>query len=51
MMSNPDMLRQMLDNPLIQSLTSNPEFLRNVMMNNPQMQQLVEVKKKFLFKS
>lgn len=42
MLSNPDYLRQALDNPLVQSLTSNPEFLRTIMMNNPQMQQLVE---------
>jgi ubiquilin len=42
-MSNPDMMRQMLDNPMIQSLMSNPDVIRDLMMSNPQMQNLVEV--------
>lgn len=41
-MSNPDMLRQMLDNPMIQSLMSNPDVIRELMMSNPQMQTLME---------
>ena len=47
-MSNPDMMRQMLDNPMIQSLMSNPDVIRDLMMSNPQMQNLVEVL--FVFK-
>lgn len=42
MMSNPDMMRQMLDNPMVQSLMSNPDIIREMMMSNPQMQSLVE---------
>ena len=42
MMSNPDMMRQMLDNPMVQSLMSNPDVIREMMMSNPQMQSLVE---------
>lgn len=42
MMSNPDMMRQMLDNPMVQSLISNPDVIREMMMSNPQMQTLVE---------
>ena len=42
-MSNPDMMRQMLDNPMIQSLMSNPDVIRELMMSNPQMQSLIEV--------
>lgn len=41
-MSNPDMLRQMLDNPMVQSLMSNPDVIRELMMSNPQMQSLME---------
>ncbi len=43
MMQNPDMMRQMLDNPMVQSLMSNPDIIREFMMSNPQMQSLVEV--------
>lgn len=43
MMSNPEMLQQALDNPLVQSITSNPDLMRSVMMSNPEMQNLVEV--------
>ena len=43
MMQNPEMLQQALDNPLVQSITSNPEMMQSIMMQNPQMQQLVEV--------
>jgi ubiquilin len=41
-MANPEMMRQMLDNPMIQSLMSNPDVIRELMMSNPQMQNLVE---------
>jgi ubiquilin len=41
-MSNPDLLRQMLDNPMVQSLMSNPDIIRELMMSNPQMQSLME---------
>ena len=41
-MSNPDMMRQMLDNPMVQSLMSNPDVIRELMMSNPQMQSLLE---------
>lgn len=42
MMSNPDMMRQMLDNPLVQQMMRNPEYMRNILTSNPQMQQLME---------
>lgn len=41
-MSNPNLMRQMLDNPLVQSLMSNPDVIREMMMSNPQMQSLIE---------
>lgn len=41
-LNNPELLRQALDNPLVQSMTSNPELMRSIMMSNPEMQQLME---------
>ncbi len=41
-MSNPNLMRQMLDNPMVQSLMSNPDIIREMMMSNPQMQSLIE---------
>lgn len=42
MMNNPDMLRQMMDNPMVQSLMSNPEVMRQMITSNPQMRELME---------
>merc|ERR1712215_197103 len=42
LMSNPDMLRQVLDNPLTQSLMSNPDVIRQMLESNPQMQEVME---------
>ncbi|XP_057308497.1 ubiquilin-1-like [Hydractinia symbiolongicarpus] len=42
MLNNPEMLRQALDNPLIQNITSNPDLMRSVMTSNPEMQNLME---------
>lgn len=41
-MSDPQTLRQMLDNPMVQSIMSNPDLIRDIMMSNPQMQTLME---------
>ena len=43
MMSNPEMLRQMMDNPMVQSLMSNPDVMRQMITSNPQMRELMEV--------
>lgn len=40
--TNPDLLRQLMDNPMTQMLMNNPDHLRQLIMNNPQMQQLME---------
>ena len=42
LMSNPEMIRQMMDNPMVQSIMSNPEYIRMMFTSNPQMQQLME---------
>ena len=50
MLSNPDMFRQMMDNPFVQQLMNNPEYLRSVLTTNPQMQQLMEASYTYLIK-
>lgn len=42
MMSNPEMVRQMMENPMVQSLMSNPDYVRTLLTSNPQMQELME---------
>jgi len=43
LLSNPDMLRQVLDSPLVQNIMSNPDIIRSMLSANPQIQQLMEV--------
>ncbi|XP_046611749.1 ubiquilin-1 [Neodiprion virginianus] len=42
LLSSPDMMRQVLDNPLVQSLMNDPENMRNLVTSNPQMQELMQ---------
>jgi len=42
-MSNPEMLQQMMDSPMMRSILNNPETFQSMLTNNPQMQQLMEV--------
>lgn len=42
MTQNPELIRQTLDNPYVQSLMSNPELMQQIMMGNPQLRQLME---------
>lgn len=48
-MSNPAQLRQLMDSPMVQSITSNPDLLRSLLLSNPQMRDLMEVKFFFVF--
>ncbi|XP_022252412.1 ubiquilin-1-like isoform X2 [Limulus polyphemus] len=41
-LSNPDMMRQLMENPMVQSMMNNPEYMRQLITSNPQMQQLME---------
>lgn len=41
-MSNPDMMRTVLDNPLVQQMMSNPDVMRGIITSNPQMQELMQ---------
>ncbi|CAF1112266.1 unnamed protein product [Adineta ricciae] len=42
MMNNPTQLRQLMDSPVIQSITSNPDLLRSLMLSNPQIRDLMD---------
>lgn len=42
-LNNPEMMRQIMDNPFVQQLMNNPEYMRAIITSNPQMQQLMEV--------
>nr|CAD7447070.1 unnamed protein product [Timema bartmani] len=42
-LGNPDMMRQILDNPLVQRLMNDPDNMRQLITSNPQMQELMEV--------
>ncbi|KAJ8549211.1 hypothetical protein K7X08_032918 [Anisodus acutangulus] len=39
---NPDMMRDMLNMPVVQNLMNNPETIRNMIMNNPQMREIMD---------
>ncbi|CAK1542118.1 unnamed protein product [Leptosia nina] len=41
LLSNPEMLRQVLDNPLVQQMMNDPENMRSLITSNPQMQDLM----------
>ncbi|XP_051262669.1 ubiquilin-1 [Dicentrarchus labrax] len=42
LMSNPQMLTQIMGNPLVQNVMSNPDLMRQMFAGNPQMQQLMQ---------
>ncbi|NXO01267.1 UBQL1 protein, partial [Rhinopomastus cyanomelas] len=42
LMSDPEMLFQILENPFVQSMLSYPDLMRQLIMSNPQMQQLIQ---------
>ena len=48
-MGNPDMMRQMMDNPMVQNLMSNPDVMRQMITSNPQMRELMEVNEHIVF--
>jgi len=41
-MQNPEMMRQMMDSPMMQSLLNNPDLLRSMLTSNPQMRELMD---------
>lgn len=41
-MSNPNMMREMMNTPAIQNLLNNPEIMRSFIMSNPQLRELMD---------
>ncbi|KAL2531228.1 Ubiquitin domain-containing protein DSK2b [Abeliophyllum distichum] len=39
---NPNMMRDILNMPLVQNMMNNPETIRNLIMNNPQMHEIMD---------
>ncbi|KAI9389079.1 hypothetical protein POPTR_009G166000v4 [Populus trichocarpa] len=39
---NPDMMREIMNTPAMQSLMNNPELIRSMMMSNPQMREIMD---------
>lgn len=42
LLNNGDMLRTMLDNPMVQQMMNNPDVMRQLITSNPQMQDLMQ---------
>lgn len=42
LMGNPDMMRTILDNPMVQQMMNNPDTMRSLITSNPQMQDLMQ---------
>merc|ERR1719230_1888822 len=42
MLQNPEMMRQLMESPMVQQMMSNPETLRAMVRMNPQMNELLE---------
>uniref|UniRef100_UPI00398F04CC ubiquilin-1-like isoform X2 n=1 Tax=Pristiophorus japonicus TaxID=55135 RepID=UPI00398F04CC len=42
LMSNPEMMSQIMENPFVQNMLSNPDMMRQLIVTNPQMQQLIQ---------
>jgi ubiquilin len=42
LMGNPDLMRTILDNPLVQQMMNNPDVMRSLITSNPQMQELMQ---------
>ncbi|CAJ0962949.1 unnamed protein product, partial [Mesorhabditis belari] len=42
MMANPELMRQMMDSPIMQGIFNNPQIFQSMLTSNPQVQQLIE---------
>ncbi|XP_041762523.1 ubiquilin-1 [Anopheles merus] len=42
LLDNPDLMRTVLDNPLVQQMMNNPDTMRQILTSNPQMQELMQ---------
>lgn len=39
---NPNLMREIMNMPLMQNILNNPDLIRNIIMNNPQMRELID---------
>ncbi|XAR73687.1 hypothetical protein NMG60_11007750 [Bertholletia excelsa] len=39
---NPNLMREIMDMPVVQNLMNNPDIMRNLIMNNPQMREIID---------
>ncbi|XP_065855487.1 ubiquitin domain-containing protein DSK2a-like [Euphorbia lathyris] len=39
---NPNIMREIMNMPVVQNLMNNPEIMRNLIMNNPQMREIID---------
>lgn len=44
-MSNPELMQQLMESPLMQNFLADPDALQGMLTSNPQIQQLMEVRK------
>eukprot|EP01115_Flamella_aegyptia_P015552 TRINITY_DN9633_c0_g1_i1.p1 TRINITY_DN9633_c0_g1~~TRINITY_DN9633_c0_g1_i1.p1 ORF type:complete len:451 (+),score=65.21 TRINITY_DN9633_c0_g1_i1:57-1409(+) len=42
LLQNPNMMRQLMDNPITQSILNNPELMRSMLLSDPNMRDLIE---------
>ncbi|XP_035228327.1 ubiquilin-1-like isoform X2 [Stegodyphus dumicola] len=42
LLQNPELLQQIMNNPFVQSMMENPEYMRQIITSNPQMQEMLE---------
>uniref|UniRef100_A0A182PRH1 Ubiquilin-like protein n=1 Tax=Anopheles epiroticus TaxID=199890 RepID=A0A182PRH1_9DIPT len=42
LLDNPDLMRTVLDNPLVQQMMNNPDTMRQILTSNPQMHELMQ---------
>uniref|UniRef100_A0A182MV83 Ubiquilin-like protein n=1 Tax=Anopheles culicifacies TaxID=139723 RepID=A0A182MV83_9DIPT len=42
LLDNPDLMRTVLDNPLVQQMMNSPDTMRQILTSNPQMQELMQ---------
>lgn len=43
LMNNPEALREIMNQPMMQSVFSNPDIMRSLIADNPSIQQIIQV--------
>lgn len=42
-LNNPDLMREMINSPMVQNVLSNPNIMQSLFADNPQFQQIIQV--------